>query len=146
MSDILTEFLLARIAEDEAAAKAAQEEFTRFGGTPPTWGKRQWGFRLGVRRNPALVAYVVRHDPARVLADCEAKRCIVEDYRAADESWRERPEPENPKRLGKWYNDMTDADFERYEAWTMAVSLRDAVERLATPYADHPDYREEWRP
>lgn len=74
----LTDFLLARIAEDEAVARRAAQEFEGVGvSTPPTWGRRQWEFRVD-RRNPALVDHIVAYSPARVLAECEAKRRIVE--------------------------------------------------------------------
>lgn len=55
----LTEFLLARIAEDEAVA----ESMTFFN---PLSGP------------PLLTARISRHNPARVLSECEAKRRIVE--------------------------------------------------------------------
>lgn len=58
----LTEFLLARIAEDEAACGGGDE--------PENWCDRATG---------------VHYDPARVLAECEAKRRIVNVARYADE-------------------------------------------------------------
>jgi hypothetical protein len=53
--------------------------------------------------------HIARHDPARVLAECEAKRRIVEWY------------GEEPGRVGP------------------------ALGMLAAVYADHPEFREEWR-
>jgi hypothetical protein len=51
-----------------------------------------------------------------VLAECEAKRRIVEEYR-------------------------------RDVSGTPSVdAYRHAMVIVAAPYADHPDYREEWRP
>jgi hypothetical protein len=83
----LTEFLLARIAEDEAVAR----EVAR--------GPRGWGKTTARRR----------------IADCEAKRRII-------------------ARL---------CDVE----WTGSRAVRDVVlAELAVPYADHPDYRPEWKP
>lgn len=83
----LTDFLLQRIAEDEAEVQNA----LALHGSGTTW-------RLG----HAL-------DPARVLAECEAKRRTVE--------WLVmEPRDEQPLRF------------------------------LALPYADHEDYREEWKP
>ena len=63
--------------------------------------------------------HFARHDPARVLAECEAKRRIVADCRHIQEatSW---------------------GLLERHAEWTVRV--------LALPHADHPDYRDEWRP
>jgi hypothetical protein len=74
--------------------------------------------------------HIARWDPARVLAECEAKRRIVE---AADEA------------TGL---DMT-VDSERLVGPRDLVAdpyLGDVMLRLlAMPYADHPDYAEEWR-
>jgi hypothetical protein len=107
----LTEFLLARIAEDEAAAQAAERiDFVTF---------------AGVRRRIRPDLYVttrdrahliIETDPARVLAECDAKRRIV----AAD--WRA--------------DDSGEATLIR----------QDVLRLLALPYADHPDYDETWRP
>jgi hypothetical protein len=87
----LTEFLLARIAEDEAdwSVVASRDVVQMLHGKPLA---------------------------PRMLAECEAKRRIVEH-------------------LG----------------WIVDNEGRNIVERnvlrlLALPYADHPDYREEWRP
>ena len=60
------------------------------------------------RTRPTCCTALARHDPARVLAECEAKRQIVQNAQ-----------------------DPGDDLF---------------VAILALPYADHPDYREEWRP
>ena len=93
----LTSFLLDRIAEDEANAGSKHD-----------------------------LAYHDHGDcggceyPARVLAECEAKRRIVEQARNYS------PELEHGDN-GEWAFD------------TVLLAL-------ALPYADHPDYREEWRP
>lgn len=79
----LTDFLLARIAEDEDAIDLAVEE------------NRYWPYRL----------------PSSARAECEAKRRIVGS--CVEES------------------PMEGAHILRL---------------LALPYADHPDYREEWKP
>jgi hypothetical protein len=87
----LTEFLLARIAEDQAWARAREREDFRH-------------HRMSVRR--------LRHpeDPVRVMADCVAKRRIVERC-------------DSDHGLG-----------------------RVVLAELAAVYANHPDYRDEWRP
>lgn len=105
-SNTLTGFLLARIAEDEDVAKLCAQMF------PPPW---ELGTRWGI-------AHVVRHDPARVLAECDAKRRIVE--------WA-APVLTNWPTVGLRY--ISDDGL-------------DLLKILALPYADHPDYREEWRP
>lgn len=89
----LTEFLLARIAEDEAAAERVLLDY---GGGD------------------------LESLEARVLAECEAKRRIVDRY-SDDAIW--------PDYQGG------------YESAT-----EDAVRDLAAVYADHPDYDDAWRP
>ena len=62
MAEELTEFLLARIAEDEHTASEAAGSHTaaRLEGQPPVW-----------------VGHVSAWSPWRVLADCAARRQIV---------------------------------------------------------------------
>jgi hypothetical protein len=147
----LTDFLLARLAEDEAAARLCAEMF------PSPWDVADRGWRVRIyagdvpiedlmsdepgataTRNPVVmevepdrriedprwlserVEHVRRHDPARVLADVEAKRRIV-------------------KALG---------DYDDGYVWASGEGSRaeDALLALASVYADHPDFREEWRP
>jgi hypothetical protein len=114
----LTEFLLARIAEDEALATPAWPEDV---GNAPLWDKplRIVPDDLGNSRTEFHLAI----HTARVLAECEAKRRIVEEC--------ERHIPTEPG--GCDYGDLSPDLAER------VLSL------LALPYADHPDYREEWR-
>jgi hypothetical protein len=114
----LTEFLLARIAEDEAVARAAAGEsaYPHYGDTAA-----EEVVAMAEGEGCALegTQHFARWLPARVLAECEAKRQIVEyaEYLAVD-----------PDESG--YSDGT--------------SGRGAMERvlrfLALPYADHPDY------
>lgn len=93
----ITEFLLARIAEDEAeAAKAGS--FTPW---DRPFERDDYGHLLV--------------QPDRVLAECEAKRRIVDRYSGCDDCGA----GDDPC---------------------------DALRFLALPYADHPDYRKEWRP
>ena len=100
----LTEFLLARIAEDEAEANATIAK------------GRGASYPLHVRAR-------------RVLAECEAKRQIVDEYRTVT--------------LGE----EPDLDKMPDEIFTgLLYGLTDAMQWLAVPYADHPDYDEAWRP
>jgi hypothetical protein len=71
----------------------------------------------------ANAQHVARWDPARVVAEVEAKRRIVD--------WSESVEAEFTKAgLGE----RTNGTHMVFARW------------LAAPYAEHPDYREEWRP
>lgn len=141
----LIEFLLARIAEDEDAARLCAEMF------PSPWDVADRGWRVRIyasgvpeenffsddpaaktERYPVVmevepdrniedprwlserVEHVRRHDPARVLAECEAKRRIVARHDRDDSTSFGQP----------------------------CQTLR----LLALPYADHSDYRPEWHP
>lgn len=136
----LTEFLLARIAEDEAAAGAAR---------PAPWGYQSDDYGDGQlwsgddssngiahaswehsgEQTAADLAHIARHDPARVLAECEAKRAIVQVREALDQEAR---------RVGL-------TDYERAtDVRATRIGLDVAIKALATVYADHPDCRAEW--
>lgn len=135
MSVTLTEFLLARIAEDEAKARAA-------GGQVWASLNRSWD-SPDVRDIAAMSGqterlfavpmdydeHVARHDPARVLAECEAKRRILELH------------PESPR----YIYEQTMADPEPTEVYA-GTDVPHELLWLALPYADHPDYDESWRP
>jgi hypothetical protein len=85
---------------------------------------------------PTTVAgHVVRHDPARVLAEVEAKRRIVE---SAAEIMDRGAFPEG-------VSDGRDPDEVESDEGLAALAEYH-LRLLALPYADHPDYREEWRP
>lgn len=103
----LVEFLRARLDEDEAARG-----------------------RIDDALSSALAAQMGRHvepywTPARVRAEVEAKRRIVEHLRFVEEK-------------SDWWSDMEVAG-EMEDGWHTLANL-------ATVYADHPDYDEAWRP
>lgn len=153
----LTEFLLARIADDEAAARAASEHRTLLASHPELapdlssteragerWtcrydtvnatredGGRAGGIAYVGNFGMDLVAHIARHDPARVLADCEAKRRIVE---LADEATGLDMQVDGEFRVGG-----RDTSAEPYVGESILIAL-------ATPYADHEDFDEAWRP
>lgn len=127
----LTEFLLARIAEDEAAARAAYASPWRAKDDGHLWtghDDAEEGPTVyvngGVYANQRHTAeHIARHDPARVLAECEATRQLIELAQGLV-YLREIGDPIAPS----------------------TPVGQDILEILAQPYADHPDYREEWRP
>lgn len=69
--------------------------------------------------------HMARHDPARVLAEVDAKRRLVSMFA--------------PK-LGE------DVEAELAKGNDLPWMGQQALAVLALPYSDHPDYREEWRP
>jgi len=103
----LTDFLLARIAEDEAAAHK---------------------LTLTDRRPVLSLAITVNH-PERILAECAAKRAIIELAQKASEVEEE-------------FHDYVwaGAGPKQVEPWTGDAILLS----LAAVYKDHPDYRQEW--
>src|SRR5574337_1430284 len=138
MSD-LTEFLLARISEDETLARKSSPSPWQYGDVESVAGgslydkTRMIGslhYEQPTDHDGTIVrhllsdeadangAHIARHDPARVLAECEAKRRIVEDRLHLDTV---RP-----------------GAIRAHSEWACRV--------IASIYADHPDYREEWKP
>jgi hypothetical protein len=86
--------------------------------------------------------HIARWDPARVLAEVEAKRRII----AGRETWHDEQ-----RRAGEDYQAWAEGRApEKPPARTLAENLGPglelAVRLLALSYASHPDYREEWRP
>lgn len=122
MSD-LPEFLLARIAEDEHDAYHAQGALL---GVVTEWHEVEGLRDRGLTRSDARHAH--RWSPARVLAECEAKRRIVEQEIRRD--------------VGPVSHYISADVHEAIRARLATPNLR----ALALPYAEHPDYREEWRP
>jgi hypothetical protein len=113
--DDLIAFLKARLDEDVKVARDA----TFWTGGVPEWT---------ARAEPDWV-HIARHDPARVLAEVEAKRRIID---RAEFVANHGPARDHVRAL-----DMTTG---------ASAALRDVLRLLALPYADHPAYREEWRP
>jgi uncharacterized protein DUF6221 len=139
----LAEFLLARIAEDEAAARAATEGHwvpgVKRAGEPGRWRGIEAYSVLADRtefyipdhdavadsESKADVEHISRWDPARVLAECEAKRRIVEGCIGIIED--------------------RDGYFAMLDVPEVPAIAESHLRLLALPYADRPDYREEWR-
>jgi hypothetical protein len=143
--DDLTAFLKARLDEDEQAARwAVRESSFRERGLGEEWEAVRTGpemRELVVQTRPkafrphrvvggldplldgAVAAHIARHDPDRVLREVEAKRKLIDAIVAAEAA-----------RLGPY---------------PMELNIRlatDLLSLLALPYADHPSFKEEWRP
>lgn len=112
----INEFLAARIAEDEAAARTAHGEHNE---STPHWTE-PWsgaidtgdGHPITEFNDTGITRHITRQDPARTLAEAKAKRDILDDVACKH----------------------FDRDYD------------EAVKHLATIYDDHPNYQEEWRP
>lgn len=135
----LADFLLARIAEDEAASIAApgasweaecigSEGYVVYGPVRVDGLGRTQSARCTYERwedNKANAVHIARHDPARVLAECAAKCRIVEMHGGAP----------------PFYVDPCDA----HDPITCETVPCPTLIALAARYADHPDFREDWR-
>lgn len=139
--DDLVVFLRARLAEDEQVARGVSTGPN----VPEKWTAAK--YREGVRPwridgQCSLVveavcgpdaAHIARHDPARVLAEVEAKRRVIDRYEAG------------VALLKAW----TAAD-ELLSALTVQnaenTGLEWALRLLALPFRNHPDYKPEWAP
>ena len=132
--DDLAAFLRARYDETAAKARAAAEELGA------DWYYDD-GFVLA-RREGDMVAtgsqdflerergeHIARHDPARVLAEVDAKRRAV-------------------AKCAKWlsYGPVGDMDVDRAGDGAYVDAAETMLRLLALPYADHEAYREDWRP
>lgn len=146
VSDVeIVEFLRAQIAEDERVAKEASVRSRKWRLVTPLddqeAGDAWW-------LNPPELAHADRHDPARVLAEVDAKRRILDDILAEthlvieEDCWftcgAATEERDGGHTCSEGKGDRCDCG-------------RDArVERrlrlLALLYAEHPDYRPEWAP
>ena len=79
---------------------------------------------------------ITRWHPARVLAECEAMRRLVAEHRA-DASGENGML--NTGRCWTCVEFHADMDCEQQEHPCVTLRI------LALPYAEHPDYREEWK-
>lgn len=142
----ITDFLLARIADDEEKARAASPGGWQYGtiesvagGTlydetrssatscpkklTPTATRSVVALRLLVGQI-GDAAHIAHWHPARVLAECKAKRRVI----------------------GQHPHELNADDTVRRCSTCRGEGLCGTLRALAAVYADHPDYRPEWRP
>lgn len=136
MGDLIA-FLRARLDEDEQVACEAIEEhasstwFYEYNGCIAEGdGDARSGLTELSRRGDMVGPHIERHDPARVLAEVGAKRTLIdrvvkqiqEDEELIEGEWGAANNPDH-----------------------VNASTR-VLRALAAIHADHPDYREEWKP
>jgi hypothetical protein len=130
----LVEFLLARVAEDEEVARSARPQ----DGDPeyPDYDRASWhearcGYSMGEYMTDCGCGV-----PARVLAECDAKRRIVAWHRLIDGLDTE----DDPVRgCGNCIASGMEPPY-------LIAGPCMTVRLLALPYAGHEDYDEAWRP
>jgi hypothetical protein len=159
----IVEFLLARIAEDEAVARDASESDPSKQGHYMDEGPagNKWTTADGMVSgqsgdlwdcegsdtlctSPEVAEHFARHDPARVLAECEAKRVIVE----AATSWEHEfnPSAYYACRAYKLKEDTWKVlKISEGKCNCGVTQQRNAILKpLAAIYADHKDYDPGW--
>jgi hypothetical protein len=116
----LAAFLLARYAEEEKDAQVARKapRWVMESDLPDTWSPTR--------------DHIIRYSPARVLADIAAKRRVVELHR---EVWHTHWADVRETACAT----CTRGPLESGDTWPCPTLLA-----LAQPYAEHPDWREEW--
>jgi hypothetical protein len=127
----LTEFLLARIAEDEDAALRSKSS------GDGTWFEDERSGDIRSDVGHAVMyddsgrgedrAHILRWEPARVLRECAAKRRIVE----AVVELRRIAEVEDP--------------FGNRGNWDQFDVVHDVLRALASAHSGHADYIKAWR-
>ena len=118
--DDLIAFLRGRLDEDEQTARAADPGLNYLiGAVEYAYDKVELDQR-----------HAIRHNPARVLAEVDAKRRIVDE-------------------CAYWIDKINTSGTDKYPYPNLAERgevVLPVLTLLALPYADHPDYRDEWRP
>jgi hypothetical protein len=146
----LSEFLAARLDEDEAVAKGgakgpgsawdvnSQGQDRERDGV--LWDKDRANIIAWFDSEMAACVHAARHDPRRVLREVEAGRQLLSAYgdavdwlsAAGDDDSDIFSDDERPAKV-QWYGGVV-------EALTAALAIRAAV------WSDHPDYDLAWRP
>lgn len=133
----ITEFLLARIAEDEAVARAAiaPDHMHPYGDRAiPAIKPDGWGALVDNYLGGPMGAHCARHTPTRVLAECAAKRAIVAHAQDVHDSYRE------DQFAGGAHAERIVGSV----GWLYPFDVTPALRALAAVYASHPDYLQEW--
>lgn len=133
MGDDLVTWLRAQLDDDERAAREATPGHWQADAAPDgRWyiDPGRDADDVGEVARRADAEHIARHDPARVLAEVDAKRRILDACPPEDDF-------EQRVRFGSWEScsDGCPADV-----------MLNVVKLLALPYADRPGYRDEWRP
>jgi hypothetical protein len=118
-------FLLARIAEDEALAQACltKEALTPYSDSriPPV-KPEEWGALVDNYLGGEMGTYCAHFNPLRTLAECAAKRAIIEEY-----------------------DGLTFESRSVMDSWEPYRSvMRTTLHQMVQVYRGHPDYQESW--
>lgn len=151
----IIEFLEARITEDEAIARAsAVPEWSIDHSQEPAWVTGLYIHAMDSTWDACIdvadAEHAVRHDPARVLAECEAKRAIIKQHKDWPVLVQTPPVFEDARRdlqtmtysVTQKLAWLTEAEYvTRFGTEPPTAPM---VRTLAAIYKDHPDYQQEW--
>lgn len=145
----ISEFLEARIAEDEKQAQSAGGAEQRWGAMTEETGNGEniyYTVELAGAIDTTIAdmastqrigreqaEHIARHDPSRVLAQCAANRAVVRMHGDMNSDFAS----ENVPSICEVCHDYYRHDAEYWPCPTLRA--------LAAVYKDHPDYRDEWR-
>jgi hypothetical protein len=118
----LVQWLTAQLDEDERIARACSG--MEWWEHPKNWVSAPPLNRIAVVVHDGDRGHIVRHDPARVLREIDAKRRIIAEHA-----------------LNGWVCSTCDDGAVPPQAFPCPT-----LRLLALPYADRSDYREEWAP
>lgn len=118
----LVAFLNARLDEDEQVAHWIAD-------------RDEWG-GIHVEGPTEVASHINRHDPARVLAEVEAKRAILNEHPPNDVPYAWVKCSRCVETMSGRYQE--DWEPQKYPCQTLRI--------LASVYADHPDYDLSWKP
>jgi hypothetical protein len=125
----ITEFLAARLDEEEAVARAALEEGGAYDDTEIPWAGRAGDDSHSREHNYGASWVELR--VARILADIAAKRALIADLATFDRVATEKASSDPATSL-------TARGIER--------GIMHALRTLVQPFTDHPDFDESWKP
>jgi len=154
MSEDLVTWLRTQIDEDEQQAQQAArdtapkwyryERYIMSADPHPAPSSDEADLYIAMDGTEATMEHMARHDPARVLAEVEAKRRILDRYEEA------AAEHGRVEQLGPFADIHQGMDPDEYEQlvhglWMRAQALAEVARLLALPYAGRDGWREEWR-
>ncbi|WP_137991242.1 DUF6221 family protein [Streptomyces vilmorinianum] len=144
--DDLVQFLHARLDDDERVARRVFGSWREIGETGViVTSDGQHAEECANGNWTGIADHITRHDAARVLREVDAKRRIIEPYGIALKE-REALRVEMRKLLGNDHDRFAKLHREESELIETATRLKPVIKLLALPYAEHPGYRDEWRP
>lgn len=131
MTDNLVQFVRDRLDEDAVLAVSVKRDLKLSPSNPIEFILACQDFSNAATQ--AAERHIARHDPARVLAEVEAKRYLLDEHQDVNDGFCGTCVD------GQWgYPTHGGSSPQRYPCRTLRF--------LALPHADHPAYREEWRP